>query len=196
MLNVRFLTLAGMILVAAASRLIPHPPNFTPVGAMALFGGAYFASRRAAFAVPLAALLLSDLALAATRYGWSFFSTQPAVYVSFALIVCLGLLLRGPRSTPARAVSVGAASLAASTLFFLITNFAVWASGSMRELYDQTLAGLVKCYAAGIPYFANTVAGDLLYALLLFGGFALAETLCQPLRWSQSQPAAPGARVA
>lgn len=168
MLNTRMTVLATMILAAAASRLIPHPPNFTSVAAMALFGGAHFASKRAAFVVPLVAIFLSDLVLGLHRGMW-------VVYGSFALIVCIGLWLRG-RRTPGR---TAAATLAGSVLFYVTTNFAVWAFGS---LYPKTSAGLVTCYVAAIPFFRNTLLGDAFYAAALFGSFALAERRFPALR--------------
>src|SRR5438128_8384087 len=120
----RFLVLIGLILAAATSRLIPHPPNFSPIGAMALFGGACFAQKRWAFILPIAALLLSDLALGLYRL-------MPVVYGSFALIVCLGFCLRRHR----KAVPIAGAALTSSVLFFVLTNFGVWALGS---LYPKT----------------------------------------------------------
>src|SRR5881392_1199654 len=87
----RFTVLAGMILAAAASRLIPHPPNFTPLAAIALFGGANFADKRAAFLVPLGGFFVSDLAI-------GFYPITPVVYGSFALIVCLGFWVRRRRT--------------------------------------------------------------------------------------------------
>src|SRR5260370_12883263 len=115
-MNTRFTILAGMILAAAASRLIAQPPNFTPVAAMALFGGASFASKRAAFLVPLAGLFLSDLVL-------GFYRVTPVVYGSFALIVCLGFWLR-PQQIVWR---IAGATLAGAVIFFVLTNFGVWA---------------------------------------------------------------------
>jgi len=97
------------------------------------------------------------------------------VHGSFALVVCLGLLLR-KRRTPLR---IAGAALASSTLFFVISNFGVWAFGS---LYPQTGAGLVACYAAAIPFFRNTLMGDALYTAVLFSGFALAERRIPALR--------------
>lgn len=158
----RFIVLAGMILGAAASRLIPHPPNLTPIAAIALFGGAQFADKRVAFLVPLAGLLLSDLAL-------GFYAITAVVYASFALTVCLGFWVRRHRSV--RRIALGV--LAGAILFFALTNFGVWAIDS---LYPKTLAGLIDCYVAGIPFFRNMLLGDLLYSTLLFGGFALAES--------------------
>jgi len=170
MLKPRHEVLIGMILAAALSRLIPHPFNFAPLGALALFGGAQFADRRAAFLVPLAALLLSDFFL-------GFYSGMQWVYGSFVLIVCIGRLLQS-RHTPWR---IAGASLSASVSFFAITNFAVWPGST---LYPQTLAGLMDCYAAGLPFFWNTLLGDGFYNLVLFGGFALLEQRFQVLRES------------
>jgi hypothetical protein len=150
-----------MVFSAAAARLIPHPPNFTPIAALALFGGAQFADKRLAFGLPLAALGLSDLVL-------GFYPGIVVVYGSFALIAALGLLLRS-RRTPRL---IAAAALLASASFFAITNFAVWMAGT---LYPLTFAGLAACYTAAIPFFGHTLAGDAVYTAILFGGLALAE---------------------
>lgn len=168
MLTPRLAVLITMILAAAFSRLVPHPPNMASVTAVALFAGAYFSDRRLAFAVPLAALLLSDVVL-------GFYPEMVVVYASFALIVCIGLWLQKRRSV----VRIGGAAVAGSVLFFLLTNFGVWAFGS---LYPRTLVGLVTCYTAAIPFFRNTLAGDLLYTLVLFGGFSLLERRFSALR--------------
>ncbi len=170
MLKPRFLTLVGITLVAAAMRLLPHPPNFTPIAAMALFGGAQYTSKRAAFVIPLAAMALSDVAL-----GFGFHRLMPFVYGSFALIVCLGLWIRQRRSL----LSIGAAALVGSVLFFVVTNFGVWLEG---HLYPPTVEGLLACYVAAIPFFRNTLAGDAVYTIVLFGGFALAQKLFPALR--------------
>jgi hypothetical protein len=157
----RFLALSSLVAVAAFSRLIPHAPNFTPVAAIALFGGATFSDKRAAILVPLAALLLSDAVI-------GFYSGAYVVYAAFALIVCLGFTLCGKRSV----LRIGAASVTGALLFFAVTNFGVWAMGT---LYPKTLAGLGACYVAGIPFFGNTLASDLLYCALLFGVMTVAE---------------------
>lgn len=135
---------------------------------MALFGGAYFADKRLAFLVPLTALLVSDLAL-------GFYSQMPIVYATFALIVCIGLWLRQRRTL----LPIAGATLASSVLFYGTTNFAVWVFGS---LYPQTLAGLVACYMAAIPFFHNTLLGDAVFTAVLFGGFSLAERYLPLLR--------------
>jgi len=168
-MNARILTLLAAILAAAALRLVPHPPNFTPIGAMALFSGAYLGRRGAvALVAPLSALFLSDLVL-------GFYRGMPTVYFSVALIVIIGwMALR--RVSPIR---VGGAAIASSVLFFVLTNFGMWLSSGF---YPHTLAGLEACYIAAIPFFQNTVAGDLFYAAVLFGGFALLERTVPSLR--------------
>ena len=164
------LALSGLILLAALSRLLPHPPNFSPVEAIALFGGACFASRAWAFAVPMLALLASDLVMAAVigdSYagylgGISFWS----VYACIALSTLMGFGLRG-KVGGARLLGY---SLAGSVLFFVVTNAAAWFAS---PFYPQTAAGLGAAMVAGIPFFQWTVLGTLAYAAILFGGFAL-----------------------
>jgi hypothetical protein len=170
MLKPRYEVLMAMILAAALSRLIPHPYNFVPIGALALFGGAQFADRRMAFLVPFAALLLSDLCI-------GFYSHMEWVYGCFALITCLGLWLR----SHCGAWNIARTTVVASTLFFLVTNFGVWVDGTAL-LYAKNLAGLMACYVAAIPFFGNTLLGDRFYALVLFGGFALLEKRFEILR--------------
>lgn len=157
----RFIFLTGLVLATAATRLIPHPPNFTPVAALALFGGANFTGKRAAFLIPLAGLFLSDLAL-------GFYTITPVVYGSFAIITCLGFWLRRQKNISRLAF----ATIAGAVLFFVLTNFGVWA---FEALYPKTWNGLVDCYIAATPFFWNTLSSDLLYSMLLFGGLTLAE---------------------
>jgi hypothetical protein len=173
------LVLAGMIVLAALTRVLPHPPNFSPVEAIALFGGAYFASRRWALIVPLAGMLLSDLVLAALRGGLytSHLGSSAfwLVYLCIAASTVLGFGLRG-KVGGARVLGY---SLAGSVLFFLVTNFGVWLGSS---LYPQNAGGLMAAYIAGIPFFQWTVLGTLCYAALLFGGFALLRRQVPALR--------------
>ena len=166
--HTRILALLAAILGAAALRLVPHPPNFSPIDAMALFGGADLGRRALAFAAPLAAMLVSDAIIGFHPYMW-------ATYLSVVLIVVIGWAVQA-RVTPLR---VGAAAVASSVLFFVLTNFSVWLGS---EVYPQTLAGLTACYVAAIPFFQNTLAGDLFYATLLFGGFAVLERLIPAIR--------------
>lgn len=164
------LLLIGLILLAALSRLLPHPPNFSPVEAIALFGGAYFGQRLTAIWVPLLAMFLSDLALGLINGGIYFEYFLSAgfllVYLCIALSTVLGFGLRG-RVTGSRVVGY---SLLGSVLFFLVTNFGVWLGSSQ---YPQTVAGLGTVYVKGLPFFQNTILGTLAYSGLLFGSFAL-----------------------
>jgi hypothetical protein len=159
----RLVALLSAILIAAVLRLVPHPPNFTPIGAMALFSGAFFGRRWLAFAAPLAAMILSDSVL-------GFYSGFWITYLAVALIVLVGWLALS-KVSPLR---VGGAAVASSVTFFLVSNFGTWALSGM---YPHTAAGLAACYVAAIPFFQNTLAGDLFYATLLFGGFRIAELL-------------------
>lgn len=159
-----------LILTAAALRLVPHLPNFTPISAMALLGGSFFAvgSRSQwvrnllmATALPLCALVLSDAVLG--------FSTQTvSVYVSFALVALLGFWKLEKRT----AGTVGLAAVSGSVLFFVVTNFAVWAEG---VLYSRDFNGLIDCYLMALPFLRSALAGDLFYAAVLFGAWAFAE---------------------
>ncbi len=184
-MKTRTLTLAGLVALVALARLLPHPPNFTPVGAVALFGGAQFRKRWAAFLVPLAALLLSDAALQVVphlglAHGWlahgtGFYPGMGVVYATVALIAAIGLLLRRRQSAPWLAGGV----LAGSVVFFLVTNFAWWAG---YDLYPHTPEGLLASYTAALPFFHWTLLGDACYVTLLFGGFALAQEHYPSLR--------------
>jgi hypothetical protein len=166
--RIRIFALVSAILAAAALRLVPHPPNFSPIDAMALFSGAYLGRRWLAFAAPLGALLLSDALL-------GFYRGMEFQYVSVALIVLLGWTALSTLSV----LRLGSAAVAGSVLFFAITNFGTWLTSGM---YPHTLSGLGACYVAAIPFYQNTLAGDLVYAALLFGGFALAERLLPIIR--------------
>lgn len=177
MLNPRFGTLMFIVLAAAATRLLPHPPNVTAITALALFGAAHFADRRLAIGVPLLALLVSDIALG-IFWQWDFRAVQGHMwvqYASFLGIVALGFTLRSSRG----AARVGAVALSASCLFFLVTNFGEWA---FQPWYPKTATGLAASYVAGIPFFRNMLIGDLAYTALLFGGFALLERRFAVLR--------------
>lgn len=166
--HARLLVLLSAIVAAAALRLVPHPPNFTPIGAMALFGAAHLGRRPLAMAAPLSALLLSDLVL-------GFYSGMWVQYLAVALTVALGWVAL----TKVSALRVAGAALASSILFFVVSNFGTW---TLSGMYPLTAAGLAACYAAGIPFFQNTLAGDLFYCGLLFGGFALLERAVPALR--------------
>ncbi|MBP7157574.1 MAG: hypothetical protein KBI02_01110 [Thermomonas sp.] len=173
------LALAALIVIAALSRVLPHPPNFSPIEAVALFGGAYFASRRWALLVPLVAMFASDLVLGLANGGiyWDYFRSAGylLVYACIALSTVLGFGLRG-RVSGSRVLGY---SLAGSMLFFVVTNFGAWLSD---PAYPKTIAGLVAAYLAGVPFFQWTVLGTLAYAALLFGGFELLRKHVPALR--------------
>ena len=159
------LVTTGMILAAAATRLLPHPPNFTPVLAIALFGGARFHSRKLGLAVPLLAMLLGDLGLElGGRHG--FYALMPVVYGAVAACAVIGFALR-TRSGAGRTVG---AAVASSVLFYVATNFAVWLAGG---LYPMTATGLADCYVAAVPFFRNTLASTVAYSVVLFAGHRL-----------------------
>ena len=162
LISPRFLTLAGMILVAAIIRLLPHWPNFTPIGAMALFGGAYFSKKYLAFIVPFLAMFLTDLIL-------GFHATMWSVYLSFGLIVVIGILM----INKVKILNIFLASVAASVLFFVVTNFAMWTVGG---IYSSDLNGLLECYTAAIPFFSYTLIGNLFFAGIMFGVFEIAKS--------------------
>jgi hypothetical protein len=160
----------ALIFLAVLTRLLPHPPNFTPIAAVGLFGAAVFKQRLLMIGVPFLSLFLSDLYLNNTVYA-SFYDGfvwlgSLWVYLAFGIVIGLG---RGLLKSRIEAGRVVAASLLASLVFYLLTNFGVWLSSGM---YPKTFAGLVACYVAGIPFFGNTLIGDLLYSAALFGGYA------------------------
>ncbi|MEO6967103.1 MAG: DUF6580 family putative transport protein [Rhodanobacteraceae bacterium] len=182
------LVLCAMIAFAVIYRLIVHyaagalPYNFTPVEAIALFGGAYFADRRLALLVPLAAMAIADALIApslppAQLGDW--LQIVAVVYGCVALTAFAGFSLRGR----VRIANVAIAALASATGFYLITNFFVWATSAM---YPHTGAGLIACYVAGWPFYQyGTFPGTLLWSAVLFGGFALLSR-----RWPVLRPIA------
>jgi hypothetical protein len=153
-----------LILLAVAARLLPHAPNFSPVAALGLFAGATL-GRRAAWLVPVAALLLSDLFLGFYHPMSMFWN-----YTGFVSCLLLGSGLLGRTRSLAR---LGGATLASSLAFFALSNFGMWASG----YYPRTLAGLGACYAAGLPFFRNTFVSDVLFTAVLFGAYAALRAL-------------------
>ena len=169
-LSPRFWVILSMIFTAAAFRFMPHWPNFTPIAAMALFGGTYLGRKYLAFLIPLAAMFISDIFI-------GLHASMVAVYVSFAITVGIGIMI----SRRPRFLNIAMASVGSTILFFLITNFAAWLSSG---IYPASFAGLMSCYAAGlaflndgngISFFMNSLLGDLTYNFVLFGAFYLAR---------------------
>ncbi len=161
-MNIKLITLVAIVFGIALFRVLPHPPNVSPVAAMALFSGAYFADKRMAFLLPFLALMISDLII-------GFHDTMLFVYGGFALTVALGIWMQ-KKITVSR---VAASTVAASLLFFLMTNFGAWMMHS--GVYPMTATGLMQAYVAGIPFLQNSLLGNLAFAGLLFGGFALLQ---------------------
>lgn len=173
---------ALLVLAGAASRLVPHSWNFVPIGAIALYAGARL-PRRWAFLVPLLAMFASDVVLDWGRGSRFLDPVRLTSYATLAAVAALGGFARGRVGVAGRA----GMSAGASTLFFLTTNFAVWAApiavGSATALdYPPTAAGLLACYAAGVPFYQNALAADLLGTAVLFGLDALARRAAERSR--------------
>ena len=151
------LIIPAIIICAAFTRLIPHPPNFTPIIAMGLLGGAYLKDRRLVFLIPLIAMIIADAFL-------GFHGTMIWVYGSLILISMVGILLKNRTSL----INCSAAALGSSLLFFLVTNFGVWI---ISGFYEKSIAGLFTCYAMALPFFHNTLAGSVVYSAIMFGGY-------------------------
>jgi len=151
----RIVIVLSFILIGVFSRLLPHPPNFTALNALALFGGLYFQNRWLSLIVVFSTLFFSDLII-------GFHSTMPFVYLSFGLVTYLSDVCPTSNSS----ASLLLRTLCASLLFFVISNFGVWLTDSF---YVKNLSGLAFCYLAAIPFLANQIAGDLIYvSTLLF----------------------------
>lgn len=131
-----------MVLMAVATRLLPHPPNVAPITGIALFAGHQFGNKRLALIIPILCMFISDLFL-------GFHSTLPFVYLAFISISFLGIFSRNIHN---------GTILTSSTIFFIVTNFGVWLLG-----YPNTLAGFISCYTLAIPFFINTILGDLFF---------------------------------
>ncbi len=156
--------ITGLLLLAALSRLLPHPDNFAPIGAIALFGGCYIKNKRLAFFIPMAIMFFTDLMIQ-IFYSNGFHPIMLWVYASFAIITCLGFFLRGREQRQ----TIMVASLTGSIIFFVVTNFGQWATG----YYGFENGSLTRCFVEAIPFFRGTIMGDLFYNLVLFGVFAL-----------------------
>ncbi len=158
---VRFFALALVVLAVSFSRVIPHPANFSPVAAMALFAGAYISNRLLAVALTWAALLIGDLVI-------GLHATMFFVYLAMALTVFLGSWVSAKWNYKKLAGGI----LGSSVLFFVISNFGVWIESG---IYSHTLAGLQNCYMMAVPFFDNTVLSTAIFATALFVGFRYFE---------------------
>lgn len=174
LLNPNLLLVLVLIIIAIGLRFLPHAPNFVPIGAIALFGGAYL-KKQWSYILPIAAMVISD-----SLIGFYTPQIMASVYISFILIVFFGSLARNNKNI-GRLVIL---SLSGSVAFFLITNFAVWA---FTPMYQQTIAGLVNCYVAALPFFRNTILSDFFYVGVLFGSFEIIK-LYLPTRMTRIIP--------
>jgi hypothetical protein len=170
----RTTTILILLAIAALTRVFPHPPNVAPIAAMALFGAMRFQRKSSALMFPLAAMLVSDLAIeGAYRLGfsdsWGIHRGMWVIYLLMMLIGALGLLFKDEKTRLGKVVGL---SLTSSVLFFVLSNLAVWVNSST---YDKSLQGLIACYTAALPFFQWTVLGDLCYCGVLFGSWALME---------------------
>ena len=197
MMQPRGTTLAALVLVALAFRLAPYvlhafgvpidpantdyPWNFSPVLPLCLFGAACFATRRVAYLAPFAIYLAGDLGiwLLTGRADWAFYGAQPVLYLSVALVVTCGFVLRRQRTW----FRIAATGLGSAVVFFVVSNFGVWAFGDGVR-YPHTTAGLVDCYVQAIPFFRNTLLSMALFLPLLFSRIALK----QPARLAPAIP--------
>lgn len=177
-INLRFIVIALLIVLAAFSRIIPHIPNFSPLAAIGIFGAAYFQEKWQAFIIPITATWLSDLFINNVIYAqhyktftW-FYSGFYWQYGSYLLITFLSFFIL-KKVNIQRVLS---ALLISTILFFAITNFACYDS------YPQNINGLISCYAAGIPFIKGTLLGDLFYCAVLFGAFELAQKRISALK--------------
>jgi hypothetical protein len=166
-----FLIPLALVALAFVARVFGVIPNFSPVGAIALFAGTWFNGAQRWW-IPFAGLIASDAIMAATNtYGMTYLLGSPIVYMAFALVILIGMLnkQKNPLITLA---SVPAASI----VFFIVTNFFVWLNPipAWPSMYPMTWDGFVACYVAAIPFFKNTIASDGLYSLILFGAGYLA----------------------
>ena len=150
----------GLIILLALSRLIPHPPNFTPILGMAVFSGAIINKKILAYLVPLSAMLLSDLYL-------GFHSGMPIIYFTLAICVLIGTFIESRVTILNSILGITAGVL----VFYLITNFTVWYGSGM---YENSFSGLITCYVMGLPFLQNTFISSLIYGM---GAFLIYEVI-------------------
>ena len=174
-LNLQTGVLSIIILLAAFTRIMPHPPNFSPMAAIGLFGAAHFAKKWQAFFIPLIGIWVSDLVInnyvyssSSSNFVW-FYSGFYWQYISYILIIFTGLFIfnRGISLT-----KTAGGMISSSGIFFLVSNFGVWAGGTM---YPKNFSGLITCYAAGVPFIHNTIISDVLFTTVLFGTYYLLQ---------------------
>ena len=174
-LNLQTGILSIIILLAAFTRIMPHPPNFSPMAAIGLFGAAHFAKKWQAFFIPLIGIWISDLVINNYVYSSSssnivwFYSGFYWQYISYILIIFVGLFIFNRAISLTKTVG---GMISSSGIFFFVSNFGVWAGGTM---YPKNFGGLITCYAAGVPFIHNTIISDFLFTTVLFGTYYLLQ---------------------
>jgi hypothetical protein len=153
-----------VVLVAVLTRFVPHLPNFSPVFAALLFGGAHL-KRRDAIWYPLVLLAASDFALTTLVYRMNIGLDQGTIWLGFAVVAMIGYSLRTRENAP----NIAVAAFAGPTAFFLIGNFGVWLGGHGARMYPATWDGVMACYMAALPFYRNSLVATAAYTALLFG---------------------------
>ena len=174
-INLRLGILLGIVSFATLSRiamppLLGHPTNFSPINAIALFSGCYFAGKLQKFTIPILSVWVGDLFIdyIYTHKFMLFYSGFYWQYGCYIAMVLIGMLL----SNKVKPLNLLAASLSSSVLFFIVTNFGVWMGSGM---YPHTATGFAACYIAAIPFFSSTLLSDIMYSTLFFGAFELMQ---------------------
>ena len=152
--------LSLIVLFVALARLIPHPPNFTPIIAMGLFGGAYFKNYKLALLIPIMGMLISDFFI-------GFHSMMLWIYAPLVIVTFIGVWIKDKINT----INLISSILLGSILFFIISNFGVWFIGG----YEKNIQGIINCYIMAIPFFHNTLIGSFFYGAIMFGGYEAAK---------------------
>ena len=159
-MNGKVLLIVSIIFLVSLTRIYPHPPNFTPILALAIFGGAFLPNKRTALFLPISAMFLSDLFI-------GFHSQIFAVYGSIILLSYLGNIVEKKNI-----LNLTITGIAGSLIFFMVTNFSVWLGG---KLYPLNIDGLIQCYTMAIPFFHNTLISTFIFLAILFKGYSLVE---------------------
>lgn len=172
-IKLTYLGVISLIVFASFTRIFPHMPNFTPIGAMALFGGAYLKNKYHAFLIPVLSLWISDVIINNfilsyyNEFTW-FYPGFIWQYASFILIIIVGYFFLNKLNFK----NVFITTISSSILFFIITNFGVWISGTM---YTFDLQGLINCYVMALPFFKGTLLGFICYSIFLFGALEFSK---------------------
>ena len=181
-LNLNIAVMAIIVFLAGASRIFPHPPNFSPILAIALFGAAHFSKKWQAVFIPMLAVWLSDLFInnfvysnQGTGFIW-FYSGFYWQYTSYIIIIISSILVFKNKISISKTLG---ASLGSSMAFFFLSNFGVWAGSGM---YSKSLGGLTACYVAGLPFLQNTIVSNILFTTVLFGSYYLIQVQYSSLK--------------